>query len=163
MHVGERELILAVLLDERVVLLAEKAVELFLLAPLAVFPGSHNDRRRKITITHLRAYVIPVERIVVDNFLLDVFRKRQVGRIRVEVVFGYRRYTLYLPTWMQQRVGYCIVLHYHGLGLYAVGRRGAHGRIARGRLPRAVLPRPVALPVRHRQSVCRSDSKQPKQ
>ena len=105
MHVGEREFLFALCLDGFLVLGAEVRVEATALTPLAVFIGGHDDGRVEVAVAQLRADDILVERVVVFHFLLHVVGQAQVVRATLQVVLCDGRGALYLPAWMEQRVG----------------------------------------------------------
>ena len=92
MHVGEVKLLLALLLENLLVLLAIEVCPALSLAPHPVLVWSHHDRRTDVGATDLVADDIAVDGVVILHRLLQVVKGDGGG-------------ALYLPARMEQRVG----------------------------------------------------------
>ena len=97
MHIGKVELLLALVGYVLGILLAEEALTLLALAPLAILLGSHQHRGVQIGVAHLRAQHVDVQRVVILHLPLDILREVQVEGAGVEVGHLYGCRLLYLP------------------------------------------------------------------
>ena len=96
-HIGKVELLLALVGYVLGILLAEEALALLALAPLAILLGSHQHGGVQIGVAHLRAQHIDVQGVVILHLPLDILREVQVEGAGVEVGHLYGCRLLYLP------------------------------------------------------------------
>ena len=85
MHVGKRELVLALVLHVLRVLLAEEVLHRPFLTPTAILFRGHQDGGVQVGVADLRADIIHVGRVVILHRLTDIVRTLQVDGGRVEV------------------------------------------------------------------------------
>ena len=124
-HVAEVELLLALGLIYLVVLLAEEVAHKLALAPLHILLSGHHHGSSNIRSAYLLTDYILAKRVVVLHLLLHIVGALQVGGALMEVVERNGQRALYTPAWMQQRVGYGVVVGNERLRLddYGVGMR----------------------------------------
>ena len=113
MHIGKRELILALRLHILRILLAEELMQGPLLTPLRVLLGRHQHRGIQVGVADLRTHVVHVGRVVVLHRLTDIVRAFQVEGTRVQIRHLHRRRLLYAPP---RAYGIIPLLSRRGLG-----------------------------------------------
>ena len=116
-HVAEVELLLAFGLIYLVVLLAEEVAHKLALAPLHILLSGHHHGSSNVRSANLLTDYILAKRVVVLHLLLHIVGALQVGGALMEVVERDGQRALYAPAWMQQRVGYGVVVGYKRLRL----------------------------------------------
>ena len=120
-HVGKVEFLLSLGLVDLVVLRTEVGVARMLLAPLEIFVGGHHERRGEIRSPKLGSNDVAVERVVVDHLIAQPLRALQVEHALVEVAIGDGCGALYLPSGVEQRVGYRVVVDDEVVEVGAIG------------------------------------------
>ena len=103
-HIGKVELLLALVGYVLGILLAEEALTLLALTPLAILLGSHQHRSVQIGVAHLRAQDVDVQRVVILHLRLDILREVQVEGTGVQIGHLDRCRLLNLPARLLQRV-----------------------------------------------------------
>ena len=78
MHIGKRELLLALRGNILCLLLAEEGLALATLTPLVILLGSHQDGGVQIRVANLRTDAVVAQRVVVFHLLLDVLGQTKV-------------------------------------------------------------------------------------
>ena len=74
-HIGKRELLLALRRHIIGILLAEESFTFLFLAPLTILLWSHQYRGIQVRVAHLRANLIDVQRVVILHLLADIRRQ----------------------------------------------------------------------------------------
>ena len=117
MHVGKRELLLALRLVGLRVLVAEESLTAAPLTPLQILLGRHQHGSVQVGVAYLRTDEVEPQRVVVLHLLPYVLGRMQIKCRRVQVFSNQGCRALNLPAGMQQRVRDGLVLDLQlGLG-----------------------------------------------
>ena len=98
MHIGKVKFLLAFLLEDLSILLAEIVSKEILLRPLGEFLLVHHDGGSYPGVSHLCSDDIALKGIVIFHLLLQILRTIKVQRILLQVIVGYRCCLLHLPS-----------------------------------------------------------------
>ena len=104
-HIGKRELVLALVLNVLHVLLAEEVAQRPFLHPLTILLGRHQHRGIQVRVADLRADIVHIGRIVILHRLTDILGVSQVDGRRVQILHHDGGCALYAEARVQKRVG----------------------------------------------------------
>ena len=104
-HIGKRELVLALVLYVLHVLLAEEVAQRPFLHPLAILLGRHQHGGIQVRVADLRADIVHIGRIVILHRLTDILGVPQVDGRRVQILHHDGGCALYAEARVQKRVG----------------------------------------------------------
>ena len=111
MHVCEIEFLLTLILQYLLILAPVIISKTFLFTPCPILFRSHHYRSVYICPAYLVTYYISVECIVIFYHLLEVVRSLQIIRALIKVFKSRRVCWLYLPSWVEQRIRYLLLVY----------------------------------------------------